>query len=194
MATAMEHCQRPWWKRPPVWFIGIVLVVLGVVVVMERTSMQATTPYSTFLDHLEAGRIASVIFNGTEILGRFKTPSDNPPSGGSAQNDSIRSRVPDFGDPSLIAELRKQRVAIEVASPSAWTWLLGRLPWPMLIVVGAVLIAVVIRFLRGGKAPPGSALPMPPAHGMIGFLAGFFAKPRQTMDSDRHGGDEPMDR
>ena len=28
MTHAMEHCQRPWWKRPPVWFIAIAAVLL----------------------------------------------------------------------------------------------------------------------------------------------------------------------
>lgn len=25
MTHAMEHCERPWWERPPVWLIGIAL-------------------------------------------------------------------------------------------------------------------------------------------------------------------------
>jgi ATP-dependent Zn protease len=190
----MEHCQRPWWKRPPVWVISILVIVLALVAVMEQTGKQATEPYSSFLDQIEAGRIASVTFNGMEVLARLKVPASSSLSADSAQHDMVRSRVPDFGDPTLIAELRRQRVAIEVTSPSAWTWLLGRLPWPMLIVIGVVLVAGFVRFLRGGNLPPGSTSPMPPAHGLIGLLAGFFAKPRQTMDSDRHGGDEPMDR
>jgi hypothetical protein len=27
----MQHCDRPWWKRPPTWFIAIaVLALIGV--------------------------------------------------------------------------------------------------------------------------------------------------------------------
>ena len=33
-------------------------------------------PYSTFLDQLEAGNVASVTFQGTEIDGRLKRPLD----------------------------------------------------------------------------------------------------------------------
>jgi len=184
----MEHCDRPWWKRPPVWFIVIVAVLLAVVV-MEQIGKRAATPYGVFLDQVEAGNIASVTFQGTEIAGRFKHPLDNSPSGGTAQSDSFHTRVPDFGDPALIPELRRQHVAIDVISPSAWTWLLGRVPWPMLIFVGAILVAGLVRVIRGRKAQLGSAAPTLPAHGMIGLVSGLFAKRREdgsppTRDSD----------
>jgi len=142
-----------------VWFIVIVAVLLLVVAVMEQTGKRATTPYSAFLDQVEAGNIASVTIQGTEIAGRFKHPLVDSPSGGTAQSDSFHTRVPDFGDPGLIPELRRQHVAIDVKSPSAWTWVLGRVPWPMLIFVGAILIAGLVRLARGGKAQSGSAAP-----------------------------------
>lgn len=82
MEPAMRHCNRPWWMRPPVWFIAFVTVAL-----------------------------------------------------------------------------------------------LGRLPWPMLIFVGEILIAGIVQLVRGGKAQPGTATPGMPAHGMIGLLSGLFAKP-----------------
>jgi hypothetical protein len=33
----MKHCDRPWWKRPPVWFIAIVVLVLPGVAAIEQT-------------------------------------------------------------------------------------------------------------------------------------------------------------
>jgi ATP-dependent Zn protease len=187
MEPAMQHCRRPWWKRPPVWVIGILAIALVVMAVMERTGGQAATPYSTFLDQVAAGQIASVTFNGTEILARLKLPAGSAASGSPPPSDTIRSRVPDFGDPALIPELRKQGVAIEVRSPSAWGWLLGRLPWPMLIVIGAVLIAGLLRLVRGGRAPSAAPAPMAPMHGMMGLLAGLFA--RQGPPAAPHSGD-----
>jgi ATP-dependent Zn protease len=194
MAPAMEHCRRPWWKRPPVWFLGILVIVLVGAVVLEQTGKQAMMPYSTFLEQVEAGRIASVTFNGTEILARLKTPADHRASGSAAPADTIRSRVPDFGDPTLIAELRQQRVAIEVRSPSVWGWLLGRLPWPMLIIVGVVLVAAVVRLLSGGKAPSASATAMMAGHGMIGLLSGLFSGQRKADGPDAPGSDAPPGR
>lgn len=195
MTQAMEHCHRPWWKRPPFWFIVSAAVLLLSVAVIEQTDKRAPTPYGTFLDQVEAGNIASVTFQGTEIVGRFKHPSDNSPSGGTAQSDSFRSRVPDFGDPTLIPALRKQHVAIDVASPSAWTWLLGRVPWPMLIFVGAMLVVGFVRLVRGGKTPSGSAAPALPAHGMMGLLvSGLFAKQRPGESPPTRDSDEPKSR
>jgi hypothetical protein len=148
MAQAMEHCDRPWWKRPPVWFIAIVVVLLLIVAWMqiETAGKAAPVPYSAFLDQLEAGNVASITFQGTEIQGRFKK------SAGSTQADTFSTRVPDFGDPALIPELHKQHVAINVSAPSRWTSVLARIPWPMLVFLGVVLVAGVVRLMRGGKA------------------------------------------
>jgi hypothetical protein len=53
MTQAMEHCHRPWWKRPPVWFIAIAVVlalVIGIGTEIETTGKSAATAYSVFLD------------------------------------------------------------------------------------------------------------------------------------------------
>ena len=180
MTNATEPCQRPWWKRPPVWFIGIAIVLALVIgVAIEQSGQSAPMPYSTFLDQLDAGNVASVRFQGTEIDGRLKHPLGNTAANSAAQGASFRSRVPDFGDPTLMPELHKQHVVIEVTSPSAWTWLLGRVPWPMLIFVGAMLVAGIVRLMRGGKAQSGPAASMP-MHGMMGLVSGLFGKPQQA--------------
>jgi ATP-dependent Zn protease len=185
----MEHCDRPWWKRPPVWFIAIaaVLLLIGIGYEVETAGKAAPTPYSAFLDQLEAGSVASVTFQGTEIRGRLKHPP------GSAQGDAFSTRVPDVGDPALIPELRKQHVAIEVSAPSPWTSVLARIPWPMLVFLGVVLVAGFVRLVRGGKARPGPAASMP-AHGMMGLVSGLFAKPDQATSPRTQDGDEPKRR
>ena len=155
MTHAMEHWHRPWWKRPPVWFIAIAAAALLSWAVVEQSGQPSAMPYSTFLDQVEANNVASVTFQGTEISGRFKQLSAGSPSSTAAPGASFRSRVPDIGDPALLPTLHKQQVEIEVASPSAWSWLLGRLPWPMLIIVGAALVIGFVRLMRGGQAQAG---------------------------------------
>jgi hypothetical protein len=177
MAQAMRHCNRPWWMRPPVWFIAIIMVALLGKAVIEHIDKPASLPFSTLLDQIDAGNIASVTFHGTEIRGRFRHPVASLSSRGKTQDDQFRSQVPDFGDPDLLPALHKQHVAIDVESPSSWIWLLGHLPWPMLILVAAILIAGLVRLVRGGKAQPGAMTSGMPAHGMIGLISGLFAKP-----------------
>lgn len=185
----MKHCDRPWWKRPPVWFIAIavVLLLVGVGIEIEKAGKTAPTSYGAFLDQLKAGTVASVTIQGTEIRGRFKLPLNN------TQNDTFSTRVPDFGDPALMPELRKQHVAIDVSAPSPWTSLFAHIPWPMLAFLGVALVAGLIRLTRGGTARSGSPTSMP-AHGMMGLVAGLFAKQDQAASPPKRENDEPKNR
>jgi len=173
MAQA-SHCGRPWYMRPPVWILGIVLLGLAAFGIVEMIGTAPVTPYGAFLDQLEAGNVASVTFRGTQIDGHFKNPISNASANG-AQQTAFRSRVPDFGDPSLLAELRKQHVVIDVVASSNWVSLVGRLPWPMVIFFAFILIAGFARLVRGGRASSGSEMQMP-MHGLIGMVSGLFAK------------------
>ena len=188
MTHAMQHCQRPWWKRPPVWFIAIVALALIGVAVFKQTDQPAATPYSMFLDQVEAGNVASVTFQGAEINGRFKRPLDG------TQRDTFSTQAPDVGDPTLIPALRKQHVAIDVRAPSPWTSVLTRIPWPMLVFLGVVLVAALVRLMRGGKAQPGSTAAALPSHGMMGLLSGLFARQRPGENPPTHDSDEPKSR
>jgi len=189
MTHEMKHCDRPWWKRPPVWFIAIaaaaLLIVVGVVI--ETAGKPTATPYSTFFDQVEAGNVASVVFQGTEINGHFKRPLDG------TQRDAFSTQAPDVGDPTLIPALRKQHVAIDVRTPSLWTSVLTRIPWPMLIFVGVIFVFGFIRLLRGGKVQSGSVASIP-AHGMIGLVSGLFAKKGHDETPVAHDSDEPKSR
>lgn len=171
---AIEIAQRPsWWRTWKAWgFIAILAVLIVViVVVIERAGNRGLIPYSTFLDQLEAGNVASVTFQGTEINGLLKHPLDSTPL------DTFSSRLPDFGDPTLIQELRKQNVLINVTSASEWTSLFTHLPWPILLFLAVVVLGGLVSLLRGGKVQ--STAPMPPMHAMMGLVSGLFAKPQQ---------------
>ena len=177
-ATALVHrrISRAWWL-----VVIVAVAAVLVVIAVEKSAKAPSTPYSMFLDQLDAGNVASVTFRGTEIDGRFKHPLIDAPAGGAVKENVFRSRVPEFGDPTLIAELRKQHVAIDVASAAAsWTRLLSSLPWPMLLFFGAMLVVSLIRLVRGGQGQSGSAMPTHPMQGVIGLMSGLFAKPRQT--------------
>ncbi len=187
-----EHLDGPWWSRiPRVWWviaIAAVLVMIGVAII-EKVGAPSPMPYSTFLDQLEAGNVASIAFQGTQIDGRFKHPLDSAIPTGTAQHDSFRSHVPDFGDPALISELRKQSVKIDVGVPSQWASLFARLPWPMRLFIGAGLIAGLVRLVRGGKPDAGSSKSGQPMQGMIGLVSGMFGKQIPAANTPTHDGD-----
>jgi cell division protease FtsH len=192
MADTPVHCHRPLWKRPPFWFIIIAAVLaLGIGIAMEESARRAPMPYGAFLDQVEAGNIASVTFRGTQIDGSLKHALADAASNGTAQGNTFRSHVPDFGDPTLLAELRKQHVVIDVASSSSWTRLFAGLPLPMLLFIGVALIAGLIRYLRGGKAQSGAAIPTHPMQGMIGLVSGLFGKRQQAAEPPKHDRGEP---
>ena len=166
-----QHCTRAWYRRPPVWLLGVVLAALVVFGVMEMGSGPATVRYSDFLDQLDAGNIASVTLAGTQIDGHFRQPVAGTSANNGAPLTVFRSRAPDFGDPTLLMELRKQHVAIGVAS-SRWLGtgaaaILGvlaafLLAKPMLLIIAAAFIAGLVRVARGGKMDVHSILSMVP--------------------------------
>jgi hypothetical protein len=63
----------------------------------------------------------------------------------------------------------------------------------MLVFLGVVLVAAVVRLMRGGKATPGPAASMP-AHGMMGLVSGLFAKRDQAANPPTRDSDEPKSR
>lgn len=193
MTDAVQHhqCTVPLWRRPPVLLLGVIVVALAIFAIVEAASIPAATPYSAFLDQLDAGNVAGVTFKGTEIDGLFKHPANAAAPDNAAQVFTFRSRLPDFGDPSMIAALRKQQVAINVTSSSSWTRLLAGVPLPMLLFLGFIVVAGIIRFMRGGKASSGTAMPMHPMQGMIGLISGLFGKQEQAAPPPTHVGDEP---
>jgi ATP-dependent Zn protease len=179
---AQAHCTRPWYLRPPVWFISVGVVLLIAFAVFVSSGRPPATLYSAFLDQLNAGNVASITFRGTEIHGTFKQAVTAAGQNGSASLDTFRSRVPEIGDPSLIPALRQQHVVIDVASSSQWASWLGRLPWPMVFILGAVLFAGLLRLLCGGKSASVSPLSMHPMGGMMGLVLGLFGKQQAATE------------
>ena len=147
---------------------------------VEQTSRPAAIPYGNFLDQLDAGNVANISFHGTEVEGRFKQPLKQ----GAA--DTFRTRTPDFGDPSLVPELRRRQVAIDVVSSTSWLRWLGGIPLPMLFFVGAILVAGVVRLVQGRNDQGSPTMPMHPMQGMIAIVSSFFsAKKAPTPNPQR---------
>ena len=159
-------------------FSAYVLLGLAAFGVVEISNRPAAIPYGDFFAQLDAGNVASVTFQGTQVNGHFKHAIAAPAAKGTAPQDVFRSQVPDIGDPALLPELRKEHVSIDVVSSSNWLSWLGRLPWPMVLFIAFILIAGVFKLKRGGNKSSGSAQSgsaMPMQH-MSGMIAGLFGK------------------
>ncbi len=174
-----DAAQRPWYMRASVWALGAVLL-LGVAAfgVMEMINRPAAIAYGDFLDQLDANNVASVTFAGTQIDGAFKQPVGRAAANGRAPQTAFRSEAPAFGDPTLLPELRKQHVPFNVVSSSNWVSWLGKLPWPMVLLIGGLLIAGLIKLMRGEKAPVGSTS----THTMMGFITDLFGNKDQATN------------
>lgn len=169
--TAQPQRMRSWYKRPLVWIVFVILAALVVFGVREMGGGPATIRYSDFLNQLDVNNIARVNFSGTQIDGHFNRPVAETGVANGAPLKVFRTYAPDFGDPTLLPELRKERVAISVGS-SQWLGtgiaaVLGVvgafiLAKPMLFVIAAAFMAGLIRVLRGGKMDIRSILSMVP--------------------------------
>jgi hypothetical protein len=203
MADAFHpRCARAWWKRPPVWVVGVAAALLIVFSFLGAAGRPSTIPYGVLLDQIEAANVASVVFHGTEVEGRLKQPLTIAGSSGSIQVEAFRCRIPDFGDPNLVADLRRQHVAIDVTWSSPWTaWMgggalaviVGAIVFakPGLLIFGGLLVAGLLRTMRGREAADQSAMPsnpmaMHPMHGMMTWMSGIAASHAPEDDkSDR---------
>lgn len=177
--------KRPWSLRMPVWIVGVIVLGLVAFGVMEMTNRPPAISYGNFLDQLDADNIASVTLAGTQIDGTFKHAVGQATAKGTASQVIFRTQGPDFGDPTLVPELRKERVVIDVVASSNWIGWLGRLPWPMVVLLVAVAIGGLVRLARGKEPGSGSAMPMHPMQGMMHLLAGRFGK--STQDEEPTG-------
>ena len=188
-----HHLTRPWYKRPLVWLLGVVVVALVGFGIVKSSGGPAATPYGKFLDQLDAGNVASVTFQGTRIDGRFEHAIAD--TNGKPQQ-SFYTRAPEFGDPSLLPELRKEHVAIGVAS-SQWlgtgvaavlgiigAFLLAK---PMLLIIAAAFIAGLVRVARGGKMDIRSILSMLPMFRSVAAHDGKEGQSESRGDSPRVG-------
>ena len=174
--------QRPWWANIW-WLIALAILIWNVVTLVNSHPGAPTLslPYSTFLDELNAGNVGTVNIQGTAISGTFKQAITYPPStsaqvsasaqasasaqpsasgspgaSGSQQpqtSNKFSTRLPDFGDPALLPELKAQGVTISVnpaSGQSIWVVLLENLlPW--------ILLGALFFFLnrRAGQAQQG---------------------------------------
>jgi ATP-dependent Zn protease len=172
-----NRSKRAWYLSPLLWLAVTVLAAIAVFGSVEMKNGPATISYGDFLDQLDAGNVASVTIAATQIDGKFKQPVKITTADNAELQTAFRSQAPAFGDPALLPELRQQHVAIDVTASSGWLSWLARLPWPMVLIIAALLIIGLVKFVRGDQATSGSAASRDP---MTAMIAGLFGRPSQA--------------
>jgi cell division protease FtsH len=137
------------------WFLAALLLVWNLVTLMPRSQPEVTIPYTTFVEQVRAGNVASISVNGSQIGGRFAHPIHWPPlaqgtvppskpaAGASPTAVAYAAFLTHFpqalGDPNLISLLEASKVQVTVAPPANPLWdLLLTSALPALLFVGVL--------------------------------------------------------
>ncbi|MEW6490076.1 MAG: ATP-dependent metallopeptidase FtsH/Yme1/Tma family protein, partial [Thermodesulfobacteriota bacterium] len=129
--------------RALIWVLAVWLL-LSTFFQATQTQDRAELPYTNFLSHLEADRVAAVTVRGQHITGSFREPVTPEPQAGEEtpaeprEYSSFATTIPSFGDPELLGLLREKEVTVRAESednPWYLTLLLSFLPW--ILIIGA---------------------------------------------------------
>jgi len=91
-------------------------------------------PYSAFKAEIDANNVKEVLLRGHEVDGSLNKRAPSQPS--NIQGTRFHTRVPDFGDDTLLPTLEQHGVKVTVADTSRGGWsalLIGILPWALMI-------------------------------------------------------------
>src|SRR5579864_2670013 len=132
MAQQQPPVSKPARIGPSWWLLAFLLLIWNLVALLPRGQPEATIPYTTFVEQVRAGNVASTQVNGGQITGRFVHAIHWPPSSqGAAPNAKTAAGVPasgvyasflthfpeTLGDPNLVSLLEAKQVQVTVAPP-----------------------------------------------------------------------------
>jgi len=115
-------------------------------------------PYSDFKSYVDQDRVQQVTLTGDAIQGSFFDEQPIGPKGETAKH--FTSRMPAFGDTSLLPSLEQHKVQVEVKKSTggegnALSYLIGFLPWLIFFLVFFFLIRRASKRMGGGLGGPG---------------------------------------
>ena len=133
MAQQQPPVSRPARIGPSWWIVAALLLVWNLVTLLPRGQPEATIPYTTFVEQVRAGNVASIRADGGQITGQFvhsihwlpssQSAAPNAKSSAGTQPPpvaytSFLTHFPEtLGDPSLTALLEAKHVQVTVAPP-----------------------------------------------------------------------------
>ena len=147
--------------KPPPWvpyaitaFIFIVLYVFFIQ--PPQQEIRYDIPYTQFKSLLKQQRVEEVFLRGEIAEGQFYDPEPIGPE--NATSKQFRTRIPSFGDETLLPELEAQGVQVNVGSTAEENTLLSftiaMLPWLLFFFVFLWIMRRASRNLGGGLGGP----------------------------------------
>jgi cell division protease FtsH len=136
--------RRPWYTRLPGgrWFLLVVLAALVVNWLVSNALLggppaRIQVSYTTFLEQLDKGNVASVTSTAEAIQGSFKTAVTDP-SNSNYSSTEFETQRPAFATDDLLARLIAQQVVVNATPPDQPT------PWweTLLFYFGPTLLIV----------------------------------------------------
>jgi cell division protease FtsH len=114
-------------------------------------------PYSTFKEQIAAGNVKEVVLRGHLVEGTLHAAPATAPT--TVQTGRFRTRVPDFGDDTLLPSLQQHGITVTVAEEPGrsgwWALMAGLLPWLLMIVLLYWLMQRAARGLGNRFGGPG---------------------------------------
>lgn len=93
-------------------------------------------PYSAFKAEIAANNVKEVVLRGRVVEGSLNSRAPATPN--NIKGTRFRTRVPDFGDDTLLPALQQHGVKVTVAEATGGGWsalLIGMLPWLLMILL-----------------------------------------------------------
>ncbi len=148
--------------KTPQWRMGILVVIIFIIMYVWSQYFAPSGPdrfdisYSQFIEQLNAGNIKSVSIKKLQVTGEFnKEVSITFPGTKKPQPvKDFQTYLPSFQGEGLIAELEKKNVAINVEPGDErsvfWQFVLGILPWVLIIGVWVLIMRRAQHQIQGG--------------------------------------------
>jgi len=132
-------------RRPPtlgrllLWFLIGILIAYSLQGIFGVGTSDATRiSYTTFREHVGAGRVQSVTVKGEEIRGELRTRAlQVSTEGDTTRYSKFLTYLPSFGDEELMSALQDQGVEIETRPAGDSSW------WPMLLTTVLPLLLLI---------------------------------------------------
>lgn len=151
-----DKIKSPQWRTVIIALLVLIFLYVWAQYFSPTGPVQHEISYSQFIEQLNAGNIKSVSIGKLQVSGEFvKEVSILFPGGVKAVDVKIfRTFLPSFQGESLLSKLEAKNVTINI-EPSEerslfWRFLIGILPWVLIIGVWVLIMRRAQRQIQGG--------------------------------------------